>query len=173
MIKNNILKVLNAQVEKEFYSSNLYLAMASWAETEGYEGTAQWLYIQVEEERLHMLKFLKYINERGGKGIIPKINQPPAKYKDIFNLFEEVLKHEELITESINNIVGECFKEKDFSTHAWVQFFVNEQIEEEKSVRLVMDKLKLLGNDKINLYQFDKDVPSLRRPAAGGTSQPV
>lgn len=170
MLKNNILKLLNTQVEKEFYSSNLYLAMASWAETRGLEGTSRWLYIQAEEERLHMLKFLKYVNERGGNGIVPQIKQPPVKYKDIYTLFDEVLKHEELITESINNIVGECIKEKDFSTHAWIQFFVNEQIEEEKSVRLVIDKLKLLGKDKNNLYQFDKDVLSLRAPSGGGNA---
>lgn len=170
MLKEKILKLLNAQVEKEFYSSNLYLAMASWAESEGLEGTSQWLYIQADEEKMHMLKFLKYINERGNRGIVPAIKQPPVKYKDIFTLFDEVLKHENMITDSINNIVGECIKEKDFSTYAWVQFFVNEQIEEEKSVRIVIDKLKLLGKDKNNLYQFDKDVLSLRQTAGNTTA---
>ena len=166
MLKQKIQKILNDQVNKEYYSSNLYLSMASWAENKGLEGVANWLYAQVEEERMHILKFLKFINERGGKAIVPAIKQPPMEFKDVYNLFDEVLKHEEYITASINEIVAECFKEKDFSTHNWVQFFVTEQIEEESSVRQIIDKLNLLGKEKNNLYLFDKDIMSLRTTGA-------
>ena len=154
-------KILNDQVEKEGYSSNLYLAMATWAEANGFNGIAQWLYAQSEEERLHMLKFISYIGERDAHAIIPEFKKPPIDYKNIMELFTEVLKHERYITASINEIVAKTMEEKDYTTHTWVQWFVNEQIEEEASVRAILDKLKLVG-DK-NMYMFDRDIMSMRQ----------
>jgi ferritin len=160
MLTKKIEDILNAQIEKEAYSSNLYLAMASWAESNGLEGTAGWLYIQTDEEHMHMLKFIKYVNERGGKAIIPEIKKPPVEFRNVKEMFKEVLVHENFITASINNIVGICIEEKDFSTHNWIQWFVNEQLEEEATVKSIIDKLNLL--DEKNYYLFDKDVVSMR-----------
>src|SRR5512133_839827 len=106
MLNKRVEDICNRQVEREGYSSNLYLAMASWAEVNGLAGIAQWLYVQSDEERIHMLKFIKYINERGGKAIMPALKQPPADYNDVQGVFEEVLKHEEFVTSSINEIVA-------------------------------------------------------------------
>jgi ferritin len=169
MLTKKIEKILNDQVEKEAYSSALYLAMASWAEVSGFQGIAQWLYIQSDEERLHMLKFVKYINERGGKAVIPELKKPPLTYKNVKLLFQDVLKHEEFITASINEIVHLCGTEKDYTTHSWVQWFVNEQIEEEANVRTILDKLNLLGEH--NLYLFDRDIVGLRTASAGQEAQ--
>lgn len=166
MLNEKIEKIINEQIEKEAYSSNLYLAMAVWSEQQGFEGTSQWFYAQAEEEKLHMLKFIGYINERDGKAIIPAIKQPPVDYKDIFTVFNDVLKHEQFISASINEIVGTCMDERDFSTHNWIQFFVTEQIEEESSVKAIIDKLNLIGNDKNNLYMFDKDIMTMRGAGA-------
>jgi len=94
MLKKKVEDICNRQVEREGYSSNLYLAMASWAENNGFSGVADWLYAQSEEERLHMLKFITYINERGGKVVIPAFKKPPTDYKSVEELFREVLKHE-------------------------------------------------------------------------------
>jgi ferritin len=94
MLKKKIEDICNRQVEREGYSSNLYLAMASWAETNGLSGVADWLYAQSDEERLHMLKFIKYINERGGKAVMPALKKPPVDYKSVEGLFKDVLKHE-------------------------------------------------------------------------------
>jgi ferritin len=163
MLKPKIEKILNEQIEKEGYSSFLYLAMASWAETKGMSGIAAWLYAQAEEEKMHMLKFVSYINERGGHAIIPALKQAPKEWKDVFVLFDEVLKHEQYISESINKIVEAAIKENDFATNNWVQWFVTEQVEEEASVQEVIDKLNMLG--KASLYLFDKDIMSLRTPA--------
>ena len=151
---------MNEQIEKEGYSSNLYLAMASWAEVNGYAGTAGWLYVQADEERLHMLKLVVYVNDRGGQAVIPVIKQPPRDYKNVKELFDAVFKHEQYISASINDIVAECIAEKDYTTHNWIQWFVNEQIEEEKSVKNIIDKLALVGDGQ--LYQFDRDILSLR-----------
>ncbi|MBN2681556.1 MAG: ferritin [Bacteroidales bacterium] len=168
MLKPNIEKILNEQIEKEGYSSNLYLAMGTWAEANGLPGVAQWLYAQSEEERMHMLKFIGYIAERGGHAIIPAFKKPPVEYADIYKLFDEVLKHEQYITESINDIVGLTLDEKDFSTNNWIQWFVTEQIEEEASVSGIIDKLNLMGKGNNNLYMFDRDIMSLRSIDSSG-----
>lgn len=164
MLKKKIEDICNRQVEREGFSSNLYISMASWAETNGFSGVAAWLYSQAEEERLHMLKFIKYINERGGKAVMPALKKPDAEFKSVEDVFKEVLKHEEFVTESINEIVSLTLDEKDFNTHNFLQWFVFEQVEEEASVRTILDKVRLVGNN--NMYQFDRDILSLRTPPA-------
>ncbi|MFH2140966.1 MAG: ferritin [Bacteroidota bacterium] len=166
MLKQKVEAILNQQIEKEGYSSNLYLAMASWAENNGYAGIAQWIYAQADEEKMHMLKIIAYINERGGKAVIPAFKKPPVDFKNVKVLFDEVLKHEQYITESINNIVGLCMEEKDFTTHNWIQWFVTEQIQEEASAQEIIDKIKMIG-DK-NMYMFDRDIMGLRTPETTG-----
>jgi ferritin len=170
MLKKNIEDICNRQVEREGYSSNLYIAMAIWAENNGYSGVAAWLYSQSDEEKVHMLKFIKYINERGGKAIMPAFKKPSAEFKDVEEVFKEVLKHEEFVTASINEIVSLTLDEKDFNTHNFLQWFVMEQVEEEASVRVVLDKVRLVG--KTNMYEFDRDILSLRRPAANAGATP-
>jgi ferritin len=169
MLTQKVESILVEQIEKEGYSSNLYLAMASWAENEGFEGISKWLYAQAEEEHLHMLKLIHYVNERGGKGIVPAFRQPPASYPSVLELFKEVLKHEQFISASINEIVGVCVSEKDFTTHNWVQWYVNEQIEEEKNARNILDKLKMLGDSP--LYIFDRDIMGLRASETAGSAE--
>jgi ferritin len=163
MLKKTIEDICNRQIEREGFSSNLYLAMASWAETSGLSGVAGWMYAQADEERIHMLKFIRYINERGGKAIIPALKQPASAFKSVEDVFKEVLKHEEFVTASINEIVALTLDEKDFNTHNFLQWFVMEQVEEEASVKNILDKVRLVG--KNNMYEFDRDVMSLRRNA--------
>jgi ferritin len=168
MLNKKIELICNRQVEREGYSSNLYLAMASWAETNGLSGVAAWMYDQSAEERIHMLKFIKYINERGGVAVMPAISKPPAEFKSVEEIFKETLKHEEFITASINEIVGLTLEEKDFNTQNFLQWFVMEQVEEEASVRLILDKVRLIGNN--GMYEFDRDILSLRKVAAKTTA---
>ena len=164
MLNKKVEDICNRQVEREGYSSSLYLAMASWAETNGLSGVAGWMYNQSDEERGHMLRFIKYINERGGKAVMPALKKPPAEYKNVEDVFREVLKHEEFITASINEIVALTLEEKDFNTHNFLQWFVMEQVEEEASVRIILDKLRLVG--KNNMYEFDRDIVGLRKSVA-------
>ncbi|MCU0362379.1 MAG: ferritin [Bacteroidales bacterium] len=168
MLNKKIEDICNRQIEREGYSSNLYLAMASWAETSGYGGIAGWLYAQAEEERVHMLKFFRYLNERGGKAIMPALKKPASDYKSVEQVFEEVLKHEQFITGSINEIVALALQEKDYNTHNFLQWFVTEQDEEEASVRNIIDKLRLVG--KNNMYIFDRDIESLRKKGTADQS---
>ncbi len=160
MLSKRMEEILNLQIGKEAYASALYLAMASWAESKGYEGISHWFYAQSEEERLHQLKFLRYINERGGHGVVPLVDQPPVVFNNVKAVFEASLEHEQMVTRAINEIVGLALEEKDFTTHHWIQWFVQEQLEEESSVQRILDKLKMLGEH--NMYLFDRDIMSLR-----------
>jgi ferritin len=168
MLSPKIEKALNEQVLLEAESSQIYLAMASWAEVEGYSGIAAFLYKHSDEERIHMLKLVKFINERGGHGIIPQLKAPSAKYKGVKELFQQVYDHEILVSKEINRLVDICLKEKDYTTHNFLQWYVSEQIEEEALARQIMDKLKLIGGDKSGLYMFDRDVSLMGGTAAGG-----
>jgi len=161
MLTKKVEEICNRQIEREGYSSNLYLAMASWAENKGMAGIAAWLYAQADEERMHMLKFIKFVNERGGTATIPAFKQPPVKYKGIHEMFKEVLKHEQFITGSINEVLATSIAENDYATTNWIQWFVKEQVEEETSVQLIIDKLALAG--EAGLYFLDRDIMGLRQ----------
>ncbi len=160
MLSKKMLNILNEQVSKEAYASHLYLSMASWAENQGLEGVSGWFYAQSEEEREHMMKFIRYINERGGHAIVPVVEQPPKDFPGIKEAFDASLEHEQMVSAAINSIVDLALKEKDFATHNWIQWFVEEQREEEDSVQGIIDKLELLG--KHGLYVFDRDIMSMR-----------
>lgn len=161
MVSKKVESALNKQILLEAESSQFYLAMASWSENQGLVGTSDFLYRQSDEERLHMLKLVRYVNERGGKAIIPAISLPSKEFKSVTNVFESLLKHEIKVTSEINNVVGICLDEKDYTTHNFMQWFVSEQIEEEGTARSIMDKIKLIGSDKGGLYLFDRDLQTM------------
>ena len=168
MLSTKVTGALNKQIEMEAYSSQYYLAMASWAETQGLNGIAGFLYKHADEERMHMLKLIKFVNERGGHGLVPALKQPPVSFKSVKFVFEEVLKHEVKVTSEINNLVEITLKEKDYTTHNFLQWYVSEQIEEEALSRQVVDKLKLIGEDKGGLYFFDRDLQGIAATESGG-----
>lgn len=158
MLSKKVETALNKQIEIEAQSSQYYLAMASWAEVNGLAGTANFLYTHSDEERMHMLKLVKYVNERGGHALIPALTEPPAKFKNVHAIFESLLKHEIFVSNEINKLVHICLGEKDYSTHNFMQWYVAEQIEEESLARQIMDKLRLIGNDSGGMYIFDRDI---------------
>lgn len=158
MLSNSLQNKLNEQIEKEAYSSQLYLAMASWAEVKGYTGVSEFLYGHSDEERQHMLKIVRYVNERGGHAIVPSLDQPKTDFEDLRSVFEQILKHELGVSQSINEIVDHCLKEKDHSTNNFMQWYVSEQMEEESLARSIIDKLDLIGNDSAGLYLFDREL---------------
>lgn len=168
-MNKRIEAALNDQIQKESSSSQFYLAMASWAEINGLNGTSKFMYQHSDEERFHMLKLIKFVNERGGTAIVPAIEQPPVSFKGIEHIFELLLEHEQAVTASVNNVVDVCLQEKDYSTHNFMQWYVSEQLEEEALARSVLDKLRLIGGDKGGLYLFDRDLEALAAatPAAG------
>src|SRR6478672_5809376 len=171
MLSPQLSKSLNKQIELEGFSSQYYLAMASWAETQGLNGVSSFLYHHSDEERMHMLKLIKFVNERGGHGIVPNLKQPPNKFRGVKEVFEEILKHEMKVTAEINRLVEITLKEKDYTTHNFLQWYVSEQIEEEALARQVVDKLKLIGDDKGGLYFFDRDLEVMARQVEANDAQ--
>jgi len=162
MLKEKVEKAINEQIKREAYSSNLYLSMASWADTHGFPGSAEFLYVQAEEERIHMLKLFKYVNDREGQAVVSELQQPPKDFNSIKDVFQEVLTHEKYISESINDLVGICYDERDFTTSNFLQWYVNEQIEEETTAKTILDRIHLLGEDHSKLYVFDRDIKTIR-----------
>jgi len=164
MLSKSMQEALNRQVKLEASSSQSYLAMASWSEIQpGLEGVAQYFFIQSEEERVHMLKLIRFINERGGFAIVPVLEQPLITFKSLKSMFEEFLNQEIGVSNSINDLVDLALNEKDYATHNFLQWYVSEQIEEEKSARILNDKLELIGEDKSGLYLFDRDIMATRQ----------
>lgn len=162
MLTPKIEAALNEQIRVEAESSQFYLAMASWAETQGLNGVAGFMYEHSDEERMHMLKLVKFVNERGGKALIPALTQPPKSWGNVQDIFKELLEHETRVTAEINSVVDVCLSEKDYTTHNFMQWYVSEQIEEEALARTILDKLNLIGNDKGGMYLFDRDLEMLR-----------
>jgi ferritin len=159
MLSNILQDALNKQVLLEAASSQAYLAMASWADIQpGLQGVSEFFYQQSDEERVHMLKLVKFINERGGFAIVPTLEQPIITFQSLKRVFEEFLRHEMGVSEAINELVHLAFQERDYATHNFLQWYVAEQIEEERVARVLNEKLELIGEDKSGLYLFDRDV---------------
>jgi len=165
-MNQQIEAALNDQISKEASSSQYYLAMASWAKTKGLSGTAFFMYANSDEERFHMLKLVKFVNERGGRAIVPSITQPPSDFDTVQRMFELLLAHELTVTQSINEVVDICLKEKDYTTHNFMQWYVSEQMEEEALARSILDKLNLIGNEKGGMYLFDREMLEIANSSA-------
>ena len=161
MVSPNIESALNKQIRIEAESSQIYLSMACWAESKGFEGVAQFMFAQADEEREHMLRLLKYLIERGGNAVVSELSKPSTDFNSPKQMFEEVLEHEIFVSNSINDLVSITFEEKDFATHNFLQWYVAEQIEEEATARNILDKINLIGDDKSGFYLFDKDVKAM------------
>jgi ferritin len=161
MLKENIEKALNAQIRIEAESSQTYLSMACWAEVQGLEGVAQFMFAQSDEERAHMLKLVKYVNERGGHAQVTDLKAPKTTYSTFKEMFETLYQHELFVSNSINELVHITLGEKDYATHNFLQWYVAEQIEEEAQAKTILDKINMIGDDKGGLYLFDRDIQQL------------
>ena len=168
MLTKNMEAALNQQIRVEAESSQVYLSMASWAEVKGLEGISQFMYKHSDEERMHMLKLIKYVNERGGHAYITDLSAPKTEFGTFQKMFQELYDHEIFVSKSINELVHVSLEEKDYATHNFLQWYVAEQIEEEALARTILDKIKLIGNDKGGLYLFDRDVQQIAVESAAG-----
>ncbi|NNE02270.1 MAG: ferritin [Eudoraea sp.] len=171
MLTKEMEKALNEQIRVEAESSQVYLSMASWAEVKGLEGISLFMYRHSDEERMHMLKLVKYVNERGGHAMVTTLNAPKNDFGTFQNMFQELYDHEIMVSKNINELVHIALEEKDYATHNFLQWYVAEQIEEEALARTILDKLNLIGNDKGGLYLFDRDILQITvDSAASGTA---
>ncbi len=161
MVSEIIEKALNEQIRIEAESSQVYLSMASWAELQGFEGVASFMYAHSDEERMHMLKLVKFVNERGGHAQVSALEKPPVEFGSFKEMFQKLFDHEVMVSQKINELVGITLEQRDYATHNFLQWYVAEQIEEEALARNILDKINLIGDDKGGLYLFDNDVKLL------------
>lgn len=161
MIKEPVEKAIINQIKNEEHSSRLYLSMASWCQVNGYPGAAAFLFKQTDEERMHQLKFVHYLNDRNGYSKLLALDNPTAEYKSLLDVFEKVMVHEEFITASINDLYEIAVNNKDYTTGNFLQWYINEQIEEERTMHGILDKMKLAGNEAGGLFHIDKELSAL------------
>ena len=157
MLGKKLQDLMNDQIQAEFYSAQLYLAMSVHTEAENFKGFAKWLKVQYEEETSHGMKFLHYIQERGGVVQLKAIDAPPSKFGSILKLFEEVLAHERKVTALINKLYETALAEKDYAAQIFLQWFISEQVEEEANATEIVAKLKMIGDKSPGgLFYLDK-----------------
>jgi len=161
MIKEAVEKAIINQIKNEEHSSRLYLSMASWCQVNGYPGAAAFLFKQTDEERMHQLKFVHYLNDRNGYSKLLALDNPTAEYSSLLDVFEKVMIHEEFITASINDLYEVAINNKDYTTGNFLQWYINEQIEEERTMHGILDKMKLAGNEAGGLFHIDKELSAL------------
>lgn len=161
MLSKKLEKALNEQIRIEAESSQVYLSMACWAEVKGLEGVAGFMYGHSDEERMHMLKLVKYVNERGGHAIVSELKAPETEFGSLPKMLQKLYDHEVFVSQSINELVHVTLEEKDYATHNFLQWYVSEQIEEEAMARTILDKVNMIGDDKGGLYLFDRDIQQL------------
>lgn len=161
MLSESMLELLNQQINLEYYSSNLYLQMSSWCLSQGLDGCAAFLRQHSDEEKEHMIRLFDYVNETGAYALIGAIESPTTEFKTVEEVFEATYEHEVLITKKINDLAGTAFKENDFSTFNFLQWYVAEQHEEEQLFKSVLDKIKMIGIDGKGLFFIDQEVAKL------------
>ena len=171
MLSDRMLDKLNEQINVEFYSSNLYLQMSSWCESQGLEGCATFLKAHAAEEMEHMHRLFNYVNECGALAKIGAIEAPPTDFDSIDEVFGTTLEHERFVTAKINELADTAFQQKDYSTFNFLQWYVAEQHEEEKLFNTIVDKIRIIGTEGRGLYHFDEQLRQMgARSAAGAPS---
>ena len=155
MLSKSVQDAINEQIKQEFYSSYLYLSMSAYCDSINLKGSASWMRLQAQEELSHAMKFFDYVSDRSGRVALQAVSQPPAEFKSLQEIFEQALDHEREISRRIHEIYNLAVQEKDYPTQVMLQWFVEEQVEEEKSAEEVVNNLKLIGNNPAGLFMLD------------------
>jgi ferritin len=158
MIKEKVLKTINNQINAEFYSAYLYLSMTAYFYNKGLPGFANWMFVQYQEELTHCNKFFNYIVERGGKVELKAIDQVPTSFENVLEVWGKALEHEQKVTAMINNIMDVAIEESDHATKSFLQWFVDEQVEEEANLTEILDTLKLIDGQGNGLFMLDREM---------------
>jgi ferritin len=156
MLSNNLSTAINDQIKHELYSSYFYLSMSAWAESHNMPGAAKWLGKQAQEELGHAMKFYGYVHDRGGKVVLQAIPQPPGEFTSLVDVFEQVKEHEAKVSALINRLYEAALKDNDYASQIELQWFVTEQVEEEKNAAMIVDALKSVGTQGASLFMVDR-----------------
>lgn len=160
MLKDTVLKALNNQINAEIYSAYLYLSMSAWFEDKGLSGFANWMKVQYQEELTHAMKFFDYVHERNSRVILEPIEGVPTEFKSVIDAFEQTLQHEQKVTALIDDLVSTAIKANDHATQSFLQWFVDEQVEEENNVNSILDDLKLINGQGNGLFMLNRELAS-------------
>lgn len=158
MLNQRVYNAINDQINAEIWSAYMYLSMSAYFASEGLNGFSNWMKVQWQEELTHAMKFFDYLIERGERPILKPIDEVPEKWDNALHAMEETLKHEQKVTSLINNIMDISIEEKDHATKSVLQWFIDEQVEEEASAQEIIDSLKLLGDKGHGIYMLDKEL---------------
>lgn len=156
ILNKKMEEMLNKHMNLEFYSSHLYLAMAAWFESQSLPGFSSWMEIQSEEERKHSIKIYNHLKQRRGNIKIAQVPLPPAEYKSVVDVFQSAYNHEVSISNEINKLMETAITEKDYATVQLLNWFVNEQVEEEANTDAVLQQLKMIGESRGSLMYIDR-----------------
>ncbi len=158
MISEKMQVELNEQVNKEFYSAYMYLAMSAYCNTLGLPGFAHWMRMQYEEESMHVTKMYDYILGQGGEVHLQSIEEPAKEYGTPLEIFQQTLEHEQFITSMIHKLMDLAISERDYATQTFLQWYVTEQVEEEANVNDILAPLRMVGDDKSGLMMIDQKI---------------
>jgi ferritin len=151
-------EALNKQINAEFWSAYFYLSMSTWFEEQNLPGFANWMRVQFQEETSHALKFVDYVNERGGRVMLEPIAEVETNWESVIHVFEETLKHEKHVTQLIYNLMDIAIEEKDHATQSMLKWFIDEQVEEEASVDEIINQIKMFDGKKgPGMFMMDKE----------------
>lgn len=156
MLSKNLETALNDQIKHELYSAYFYLSMSAWAESSNMPGAAKWLGKQAQEEQGHAMKLFGYVHDRGAKVTLQAIPQPASEYTSLLDVFEQVKEHEGKVTSLINRLYEIALKENDYASQVELQWFVKEQVEEEKNAAMIVDALRSVGTQGASLFMVDR-----------------
>ena len=158
MLSTRLHDAINAQVNAELWSAYLYLAMSLDAEAKGYKGVANWFYVQFQEEQAHARIFMNYMNSRDAKVELLPIDAVPSTWDTVLDMYKQTLEHEKKVTSLINNLAAIATEDRDFASINRLNWFIDEQIEEEESAREMIFTVEAVENDKYGMYMLDKDL---------------
>jgi len=164
-MKEIITKAINTQINEELYSAYLYLSMSFYFETLNLPGFAHWMKMQWQEELVHTFKFCDFVNDRGGKVELKEIGKPPTTFKSPKDIFKASFKHEQYITSKIYALYKLAEKENDISLKSMLNWYVDEQVEEEKAASEILEKLEMIGDSKQGLFMIDKELSTRMTPS--------
>jgi ferritin len=158
MMGERLQEAINEQINKELYSAYLYLSMSAYCEAEGLSGFAVWMRAQAQEEVGHAMRFFNHVNARGGRVVLKAIEVPPPIWKSPLEMFEQALEHERKVTGMINRLYQLALSENDYAAQIELQWFITEQVEEEKGAGAVVGQLKRIGDQPMGLLMLDKEL---------------
>jgi len=158
MLSKTMQDAVNEQIKNELYSAYLYLSMSAHCEAANLPGSAHWMRLQTQEEMSHAMKLFDYVNDHGGRVVLQAIDRPPADFKSLLDIFQQVLEHEQKVTGMIHQLYDLAVKENDYATQVELQWFITEQVEEEKNASGIVEHLKLIGDHAGALFMMDRQL---------------